>query len=334
MSATILTITRPDDWHLHLRDGAMLRAVLPDSARRFARAMVMPNLDPPVRTTDDAIAYRERILAAGGAAGFTPLMTLYLTEQTAAAGSRRGDRCREVTDPRHLRPRGGVHRAGAGRPLTDAFRGLRIVFEHITTRDRRRLRHHRACDDRRDHHGPSPAVQPQCPARRRRASALLLPAGAEARDRPPGAAACGHLRQPKFFLGTDSAPHERSRKETACGCAGSYTAHAAIELYAEAFEQAGALDRLEGFASRFGPDFYRLPRNTGRITLNLVWLGDEFCARREAVVWLYRVVRQGDHSLPSKPHLDLTALGQEGVRWDLEAATQGHGHARGDCTLS
>ena len=313
ISPDAIVMTRPDDWHVHLRDGAMLRQALPDTARRFARAIVMPNLDPPVTTNAQALAYRERILAALPAGSrFEPLMTLYLTEATppeeiaranvsgvvhavkyypagattnAHHGVRDLRRCHavlevmqrndlplllhgEVTDPevdvfdreaafidRHLVP------------LLRAFPGLRVVLEHITTRTAVDFvvaapsnvaatitAHHLLLNRNamfagglRPHHYCLPVLKREDHRR-----ALL-------------AAATGG--NPKFFLGTDSAPHPKSAKESACGCAGIYTAHAAIELYAEAFEQAGALDRLETFASFHGADFYRLPRNRDRITL-------------------------------------------------------------------
>lgn len=313
MSATILTITRPDDWHLHLRDGAMLRAVLPDSARRFARAMVMPNLDPPVRTTEEAIAYRERILATGSAAGFTPLMTLYLTEQTtpeelararasgvvfavgeafltgatthSSYGVRDFLRCTpalaamedlglplllhgEVTDPdTDIFDREAAFIERQLRPIVERFPRLKVVLEHITTREAVAFVA-----------GCGPAVAATITAHHLLLNRNAMFAGglhphayclpvlkSEGHRQVLLAAATGG--DPKFFLGTDSAPHPRQDKEAACGCAGIYTAHAGIELYAEAFDAAGALDRLEAFASFHGADFYGLPRNTGTITL-------------------------------------------------------------------
>jgi dihydroorotase len=308
-----LTLTRPDDWHLHLRDGAAMRDVLPDTARRFARAIVMPNLRPPVTTVEQAGAYRARILAALPAGmAFEPLMTLYLTDNTApeeiarardsgfvhgvklypAGATTNSDagvsdlaRCNaalaameklgmpllvhaEVTDPEvDVFDREAVFIERHMVPLTKRFPGMKIVFEHITTRDAvdfvlaapsnigATITAHHLLMNRnamfaggmRPHHYCLPVLK-----REIHRQALVQ------------AATSGN---PKFFLGTDSAPHARSAKETACGCAGMYTAHAAIELYAEAFEQAGALDRLEAFASHYGPDFYQLPRNTGRITL-------------------------------------------------------------------
>ncbi len=308
-----LDITRPDDWHLHLRDGDALRAVLPDTARRFARAIVMPNLKPPVVDTPRAQAYRERILAALPAdSDFSPLMTLYLTDLTSAQEIRRAResgivyaakyypagattnsesgvtdirRCAraleamaesglpllihgEVTDPSvdvFDRERTFIERELTR--LVGDFPGLKIVLEHITTRDAVQFVqeapgnvaatvtvHHLLLNRNaifqgglRPHHFCLPVLK-----REVHRQALVA------------AATSGN---PKFFLGTDSAPHERSTKEADCGCAGVYTAHGAIELYAEVFEAAGALDRLEAFASFHGADFYGLPRNRGRLVL-------------------------------------------------------------------
>ncbi len=308
-----LTITRPDDWHLHLRDGDVLRSVLPDTVRRFARAIVMPNLKPPVVTVADAAAYRDRILAAlPVGAAFEPLMTLYLTEATSADEIRRAkesgfihavkyypagattNAASGVSDPRKCYPvfeemqrremplllhgesidptvdvfdREHVFIEQVLQPLVRDFPGLRIVLEHITTRAAVEFvseasggvaatvtAHHLLMNRNamfqggiRPHHYCLPVLK-----RETHRQALV-------------AAATGG--NPKFFLGTDSAPHPRHAKESACGCAGMYTAHAAIELYAEVFEDAGALDRLEAFASFHGPDFYRLPRNTDSLVL-------------------------------------------------------------------
>ncbi len=311
-----LTITRPDDWHLHLRDGDYMRAVLPDTARRFARAIVMPNLKPPVTTAALALAYRQRILDAlprGNAAPrFEPLMTLYLTDNTSAeeiiklkqidsikavkyypagattnsaAGVSDLARCEavleamqetglpllvhgEVTDPAvDIFDRERVFLERELLPLTVRFPRLKIVLEHITTREaatfvRQALPnvaatitpHHLLFNRNalfaggmRPHHYCLPVLK-----REVHREALVE------------AAISGN---PKFFLGTDSAPHARHTKETDCGCAGCYTAHAGIELYAEVFEAANALDKLEAFASHFGPDFYGLPRNHDTITL-------------------------------------------------------------------
>jgi dihydroorotase len=308
-----ITLIRPDDWHLHLRDGPQMAAVLPDSARRFARAIVMPNLRSPVRTTQEALAYRARILAAlPEDAAFEPLMTLYLTDDTppeeialakrsghvhavklypagatthSAAGVTRISRCfntlekmeeqglpllvhGEVTDPEvDVFDREAVFLEEVLGPLLARFPGLRVVLEHITTRQSAQFvevtgpniaatitAHHLLLNRNalfqggiRPHHFCLPVLKRE-----------------EHREALVAAATSGN---PKFFLGTDSAPHARDTKETACGCAGVYTAHGALELYAVAFEEAGALDRLEAFASRFGPQFYRLPVNTGSVTL-------------------------------------------------------------------
>ena len=308
-----ITITRPDDWHLHLRDGAALAAVLPHTARQFARAIVMPNLKPPVTTVDQAAAYRERILAALPAGmDFEPLMTLYLTDNTppveiakaAASGFvkavklypagattnsdagltdiRKADETLaemarlglpllvhgEVTDPAvDLFDREKVFIDTVLAPLLQRLPTLRVVMEHITTRDAADFvanspstvaatitAHHLLYNRNAIFQG---GVRPHwycLPVLKRETHREALVA----------AAVSGN---PKFFLGTDSAPHAKSTKEAACGCAGCYTAYAALELYAEAFEQAGALDRLEAFASFHGPDWYGLPRNTGTVTL-------------------------------------------------------------------
>ncbi len=308
-----LTLTRPDDWHLHLRDDAALRAVLPDSARQFARAIVMPNLRPPVTTTAQALAYRERILAALPAGmGFEPLMTLYLTDNTSAEEIRTANasgivhavklypagattnsdagvtdlrktyaaleemqRCGmpllvhgEVTDPTvDIFDREAVFIERVLQPLLRDLPNLRVVFEHITTRDAAQFvldapdniaatltAHHLLYNRNAMLVG---GIRPHyycLPILKREAHREALVAAATSGSK-------------KFFLGTDSAPHAQHTKETACGCAGCYTAHAAIELYAEAFEAAGALDKLEGFASFHGPDFYGLPRNTQQVTL-------------------------------------------------------------------
>ena len=308
-----LTIRRPDDWHLHLRDAAALAAVLPFTATRFARAIVMPNLKPAVTTTALALDYRRRILAALPAgADFEPLMTLYLTDTTPPVEVQRArdsgcvfgfklypagatthsdsgvtDVARiapvlermaelgvvlevhgEVTDPtvdvfdREVR---FIDRVLA--PLVERLPGLRVVLEHITTRaavdfvlgsragvaatvtPQHLLMNRNAllAGGIRPHHYCAPILK----AEAERAALLAAVTGGSAR----------------FFLGTDSAPHARRAKEGASGCAGIFSAHAGIELYAEAFESAGALDRLEGFASLHGADFYGLPRNSGTLTL-------------------------------------------------------------------
>ncbi len=308
-----LTITRPDDWHLHLRDGAALAAVLPDTARRFARAIVMPNLKPPVTTVAQAAAYRQRIVAAvPPGAGFEPLMTLYLTDKLPPAEIERARasgfihavklypagattnsdagvtdlaRCRatlakmetlglpllvhgEATDPAvDVFDREAVFIERVLSPLLAEFPALKLVLEHVTTREgvdfvraggpnvaATITAHHLLLNRNALFQG---GIRPHhycLPVLKREAHRQALVAAATSGN-------------PKFFLGTDSAPHGRATKEAACGCAGCYTAHAGIELYAEAFEAVGALDRLEGFASHFGADFYGLPRNGERITL-------------------------------------------------------------------
>jgi dihydroorotase len=308
-----LTLIRPDDWHLHLRDGAALAAVLPASARRFARAIVMPNLRPPVTTVEAARAYRARIVAALPAGlRFEPLMTLYLTDLTspdeiaaarasgfvhavkyypagATTNSENGvtDLERvypvlaamekhglpllvhgEVTDPAiDVFDREAVFIERHLAPLVQRFPALRLVLEHVTTRQAVQFV---------EEAGPAVAAtitvhhlllnRNAMFAGGLRPHAYCLPVlkREEHRQALLRAATSGN---PKFFLGTDSAPHGRRAKETGCGCAGIYSAHGALELYAEVFAQAGALDRLEAFASFFGADFYRLPRNRDTITL-------------------------------------------------------------------
>jgi dihydroorotase len=308
-----LTLTRPDDWHLHLRDGAALAAVLPDTARRFARAIVMPNLKPPVTTVELARAYRERILAAlPTGTRFEPLMTLYLTDLTAPAEIVRARACgfvhavkyypagattnseNGVTDLKRVYPvladmekqdlplllhgevtdsdvdvfdREAVFIERHLVPLARAFPKLRMVLEHVTTEQAVSFvtqagpniaatitAHHLLLNRNAMFAG---GIRPH-------AYCLPVLKREEHRQALVRAATSGN---PKFFLGTDSAPHGRRTKETGCGCAGIYTAHAALELYAEAFAQADALDRLEAFASFHGADFYRLPRNRESVTL-------------------------------------------------------------------
>lgn len=308
-----LTLLRPDDWHIHLRDGAVLPHTVTDVARQFARAIIMPNLVPPVRTADEAEAYRQRILAARPAGSrFEPLMVLYLTDSTTPDDIRRAKASGFVHAVK-LYPAGATTNSASGMTAIDnvfdvletmaevgmpllvhgevtrgeidifdrekyfideqlsrvtaKFPTLRVVFEHITTRDAVQFvqaaganvgatitahhllynRNHMLVGGIRPHLFCLPVLK-----RNLHQEALL------------DAATSGN---PKFFLGTDSAPHAQHAKEAACGCAGCYTAHAAIELYAEAFEQRQALDKLEPFASHFGPDFYGLPRNTDQITL-------------------------------------------------------------------
>lgn len=310
---TAITLTRPDDWHLHLRDGEALAAVVPATARQMGRAIIMPNLKPPVTTTEQAQGYRERILAARPTGStFEPLMTLYLTDNTPAEEIERavasglvhavklypagattnsdsgvtdlahcdaaiGAMARlglpllvhgEVTDAEiDIFDREAVFIERVMKPLLERHPDLKVVFEHITTADAAEFvaqapanvgatitahhllfnRNHMLVGGIRPHYYCLPILK-----RERHREALLA------------AATSG---SGKFFLGTDSAPHAQGDKESACGCAGAYTAPAAIEFYATAFEQAGALDRLEGFASHFGPDFYGLPRNADTITL-------------------------------------------------------------------
>ena len=308
-----LTLTRPDDWHLHLRDGHAMAAVLPHSAKQFARAIVMPNLKPPVTDTAMALAYRERILAAlPDTMQFEPLMTLYLTDRLSPEEIRHAAASGAVTAAK-LYPAGattnsdsGVTRIKAIYPTLEAmqavdmpllvhaevtdpqidifdreqvfierimqrvvrdFPQLRVVFEHITTADAvafveqapanigATITAHHLLYNRnamlvggiRPHYYCLPVLKRE-----------------EHRRELVRAATGGN---PKFFLGTDSAPHPQNDKESACGCAGSYTAFAAIEMYAELFEQAGALDRLEAFAAFHGADFYGLPRNQEQVRL-------------------------------------------------------------------
>ncbi len=309
-----ITLTRPDDWHLHVRDGAMLASVLPDTARQFGRAIIMPNLKPPVATVAQALAYRERILAALPAGSdFTPLMTLYLTEQTTPDEIRAASACEHVYAVKYY-PAGATTNAASGvrdlervMPVFEAmqevqlpllmhgevtdseidifdreamfidrhlsllvrrFPALPMVLEHITTAEAASFvedgpdnlaatitAHHLLLNRNalfegglRPHHYCLPILKREL---NRQALVRVATGGS-----------------PKFFLGTDSAPHPKSAKESDCGCAGMYTARTALELYAEVFEEAGAMDRLEAFASFHGPDFYRLPRNEGTVTLH------------------------------------------------------------------
>ena len=308
-----LRIRRPDDWHLHLRDGAALAAVLPHTARQFARAIVMPNLQPPVTTTAMARDYRDRILAARPAGStFQPLMTLYLTDATQATEIRVA-RDSGIVQGCKLYPAGATTHSDAGVtdirridaaletmaevgmpllvhgevtqpgvdifdresrfiddvlvPLRQRLPRLRIVFEHVTTRAA--VEFVRAQPD-----NVGATLTPQHLAMNRNAlfsggirpHNYCLPVLKRESDRVAllDAVVSGDAR---FFLGTDSAPHGRATKERACGCAGMYSAHAALELYAEILEDAGALHRLEAFASEYGPHFYGLPLNEGFLTL-------------------------------------------------------------------
>jgi dihydroorotase len=308
-----LTLTRPDDWHLHLRDDALMASVLPDTARRFARAIVMPNLRPPVTTTEQARAYRERILAALPAGmSFEPLMTLYLTDNTDAEEIRKA-RASGIVHAVKLYPAGATTNSDAGvtdlrktyaaleamqacglpllvhgevtdpaidvfdreavfiervmQPLLNDMPELRVVFEHITTKDAAQFVE--AAPD-----NIAATLTPQHLLYNRNAMlvggirphyyCLPILKRETHREALVKAATSGSK---KFFLGTDSAPHAQHTKENACGCAGCYSAHNAIELYAEAFEAAGALDKFEAFASFHGADYYGLPRNTEKVTL-------------------------------------------------------------------
>ncbi len=308
-----LTITQPDDLHLHVRDHAMMDVALSHTARVFARAIIMPNLATPITTTQAALAYRDTILIAlPKNSNFNPLMTLYLTDNTpvseiekiksnshihavkyypagATTNSDSGvsDLSKtynvleqmekygipllvhgEVTDPRiDIFDREKIFIDRHLTTLINTFPSLRIVFEHITTKDAvdfvnessehvgATITAHHLLLNRSDmlDGGIKPHLYCLPVLKRETHRAALLQAATSA--------------SPKFFLGTDSAPHPIKKKESACGCAGIYTAHAALELYAEVFEQEKALDKLEGFASQFGADFYKLPRNTGDITL-------------------------------------------------------------------
>ncbi len=308
-----LTITRPDDLHLHVRNGAVLTTVIAHTARQFARAVIMPNLKPPVTTVAQALAYRDEILQAVPVGlDFTPLMTLYLTASTTLAEIQKAAEC-EYVHAFKLYPAGATTNSDAGvadikaiYPLLEAmqqhdlpllihgevtddacdifdrervfidtsltdisrnFPDLRIVVEHVTTTEAVQFvqdagdniaatitpqhllfnRNALLAGGIRPHHYCLPIIK-------RESHRLALVKAATGGN-------------PKFFLGTDSAPHLTSLKETACGCAGCYSAHAALELYAEAFERADALDKLEAFASFYGADFYRLPRNSGTVTL-------------------------------------------------------------------
>ena len=308
-----ITITRPDDWHLHLRDNELMASVLPDTARQFARAIVMPNLRPPVTTTAQALAYRERILKALPAGTkFEPLMTLYLTDITSADEIKHA-KASGVVHAVKLYPAGATTNSDAGvtdlrktyaaleamqklgmpllvhgevtnsdidifdreavfiervmQPLLKDLPGLRVVFEHITTKDAAQFVASAADTI-------AATLTPQHLLYNRNA---MLAGGIRPhfyclpvlkrethREALIKAATSGNK---KFFLGTDSAPHAQHAKENACGCAGCYSAHSAIELYAEAFENAGALDKLEGFASFYGADYYSLPRNKNKVSL-------------------------------------------------------------------
>jgi dihydroorotase len=311
MSADTITIRRPDDWHVHLRDGEMLRAVAPFTARQFARAIVMPNLTPPVTSVEAASVYRQRIVAAAGA-DFTPLMTCYLTDDAAPDELERGfgegvwvaaklypahattNSAHGVSDVRNIRPalermqaigmpllvhgevterevdifdREAVFIDRVLAPLLRELPELKVVLEHITTAE--------AADFVRDASANVAAtITPQHLMINRNAifdgglrpHAYCLPVAKREKHRLAVRAAATS-GSPKFFLGTDSAPHAREAKESACGCAGIFNAPFAMEGYATVFEGEGALDRLEGFASEHGPRFYGLPLNEERVQL-------------------------------------------------------------------
>lgn len=316
MSST-LTITRPDDWHVHLRDGDVLKDTVRDTSRYMGRAIVMPNLEPPVMTTDSALAYRERILAEQPQATFTPLMVIYLTDNTSAEEIQKAKASGHVYAAK-LYPAGATTNSDSGvtdvnnikaalqamqdvnmpllvhgevtahdvdifdreevflkevlAPIVASYPNLKIVLEHITTANAVEFvnqasdnvaatitahhlmfnRNHMLVGGIRPHFYCLPILK------RNTHQAALVKAATRGSK--------------KFFLGTDSAPHSIRAKESACGCAGSYTAFAALELYAEVFEAENALDKLEGFASFNGPDFYQLARNTDTVTLEkLSW---------------------------------------------------------------
>ncbi|MGF1736089.1 dihydroorotase [Photobacterium satsumensis] len=309
---TTITITRPDDWHLHLRDGDVLNDTVRDTSRYMGRAIIMPNLVPPVTDTEAALAYRDRILAEKPQGNFSPLMTLYLTDNTTPDEIRKAKATGHIYAAK-LYPAGATTNSDSGvtsidtliptleamqeegmlllihgevtthdvdifdrekqfldtvlSPIVKQMPNLKIVVEHITTKDAvefvnnagpnvaATITAHHLMFNR--NHMLVGGIRPHfycLPILKRNTHQQALVAAATSGS-------------PKFFLGTDSAPHAQGRKESACGCAGSYTAHAAIELYAEVFEQAGALDKLEAFASFNGPDFYGLPRNADTITL-------------------------------------------------------------------
>jgi len=308
-----LTITRPDDWHIHVRNGAILQTVLPHTAAQFARAIIMPNLKPPVTSVAQALTYREEILqAVPTGANFTPLMTLYLTAATTVEDIKVAAEC-EYIYAFKLYPAGATTNSDAGvadvtaiyplfaamekyelplllhgevtdescdifdrervfidrhlTAITRDFPDLRVVLEHVTTREAVQFVEASGVN-------VAATITPQHLLFNRNA---MLAGGIRPhyyclpilkrethRQALVKAATSGSA---KFFLGTDSAPHITHTKENACGCAGCYSAFGALELYAEAFEQADALDKLEGFASFYGADFYRLPRNTDTVTL-------------------------------------------------------------------
>jgi dihydroorotase len=317
-SPTQIQLIQPDDWHLHIRDGRVMKDVLADTARQFARAIIMPNLKPPVTTVDLAKAYEERIQAnlnALGVSGFTPLMTLYLTDNTSADEVRKAKA--EGIIGFKLYPAGATTNSDAGvsdlkhckaaleamqavgmpllvhgevtsshidifdreavfidtvlEPLRKQFPELKIVFEHITTKQAAHYVRDAVTDGK---NTIAATITPQHLLMNRNAifaggirpHNYCLPVLKREEHRVALLEAATSAN-PRFFLGTDSAPHAKSDKESACGCAGCYSAFNALGLYAEAFESVSQLDKLEGFASFFGPDFYLLPRNSKKITL-------------------------------------------------------------------
>ena len=330
-----LTLTRPDDWHLHVRDGAAMSCVVPHTARQFGRAIIMPNLQPPVTTIEQAQSYRDQIVdAAPEGSGFEPLMTLYLTDNTSPDDIARAGSSGLIKGIK-LYPAGATTHSDAGvtdiskthaalasmeelglpllvhaevtdtgvdvfdreqvfidrhlLPIATKFPKLRIVLEHVTTREgidfvlstpatvaATITAHHLLLSRNAMFQGGLHPHAYCLPVLKRDTHRTALVAAATSGNR-------------QFFLGTDSAPHARERKESSCGCAGIYTAHAALELYAQVFEQAGALDKLEDFASHFGPDFYGLPRNTDSITLEKIdWqVPDSYPLGDSSVVPMY-----------------------------------------------
>ncbi|MCS4306564.1 dihydroorotase [Rheinheimera pacifica] len=309
---TTLTIQTPDDWHLHFRDGDMLRETVPATARQFARAIVMPNLVPPVTTADMAVAYRNRILSARPAgSNFQPLVTLFLTDKTTAADISAAKAAGVVAAK--LYPAGATTNSSDAVSALDSLYpvfeamaeqsmlllvhgevtdhdidifdrekvfidrylqhivarlpGLKVVFEHITTADAASFVAQASAN-------VAATITPQHLLLNRndllvggvRPHNYCLPV-LKRRTHQEALRAAVASGSSKFFLGTDSAPHEKHRKESACGCAGCYSAHSAIELYAQVFDDLGVLDKLEGFASHYGADFYGLPRNSGTVIL-------------------------------------------------------------------
>ena len=317
-SSTQIQLIQPDDWHLHIRDGEVMKDVLADTARQFARAIIMPNLKPPVTTVDLANAYRERIeanLQSLGVTTFTPLMTLYLTDNTSADEVRKAKA--EGIVGFKLYPAGATTNSDAGvsdikrcyaaleamqsvgmpllvhgevttaeidifdreavfidqvlEPLRKDFPELKIVFEHITTKQ---AAHYVRDAQTAGKNTLAATITPQHLLMNRNAifSGGIRPHNyclpvLKREEHRVALLEAATSASPRFFLGTDSAPHAKGAKEAACGCAGCYSAFNALGLYAEAFESVGKLDKLEGFASFFGPDFYSLPRNTKKITL-------------------------------------------------------------------